>query len=250
MKSCNLTIENDIALLELNRGKVNALDEPTVIELANIFQNLANNPAARAVILTGHGKFFSFGWDVPALYGYPRNDFARFLNTFCRLCRDMFLFPKPLVAAINGHATAGGYILALACDYRIMAETAAKISLNEVTFGSAIPASTVEMLKYAAGDHVAEIVLLTGRMFSPGESLQLDLIDRLVPESDLLESARQKATELSAHIGPSYVALKRLIKTPTVDTWLSREETTNRDFIDLWYSPSTREMLKQIQIRS
>jgi enoyl-CoA hydratase/carnithine racemase len=250
MKHLEFRQVGNIGVIALARGKVNAIDEDMVSELDGLTGEMAANPDVKALVLTGAGKFFSFGWDVPALYDYAQKDFVRFMRAFCRLCRDLFLFPKPLVAAINGHAMAGGYILALTCDYRLMVDGPAKLSLNEVTFGSTIPVSTVEMLRYAAGNRAAETVLLTGRMFEPLEALRFGLVDRLAPPEILMGAAEAAATDMARHVGPAYASLKRLIKGPMADSWLAREEDSIREFADIWYSPQTREMLKGIQIRA
>src|SRR5262245_9092749 len=121
MEHVSVTIEDGIAVIRLERGKVNAIDERVVEELAGCLQQLAADPQARAVILTGTGKFFSFGFDIPKMLAWPEEVFSDFLSKFTALYRDLFRFPKPVVAALNGHAVAGGCMLALACDTRVMA---------------------------------------------------------------------------------------------------------------------------------
>jgi enoyl-CoA hydratase/carnithine racemase len=240
---------NNVLLVTFARGKVNAINEAVIAEMSGIVKEAADDPKTKAVVLTGQGKFFSFGWDVPELYGYSKQDFIGFLRSFCRLCSDLFLFPKPLVGAMNGHAMAGGYILALTCDHRMMADTAAKISLNEVTFGSTIPISTVEMLRFAAGNRVTELVLLEGRMFNPAEALGLGLVDQVVAESRLLEEAHRKAADMAVYFGAAFTSLKRMIRRPVAEGWLAREEESIREFADIWYLPETRERLRKIEIR-
>ena len=115
-----------IATLTLSRGKVNALNEPMVEEIHRSFENMGKDPDVKAVILTGEGKFFSFGFDIPEFLGFPRESFARYLKKFTDLLTYMFVFPKPVVAALNGHAVAGGCMLATTCDYRLMVSGKAK----------------------------------------------------------------------------------------------------------------------------
>ena len=109
-----VTREEELAVLTLTRGKVNALDESLVERLSKSLGHLASDRDIRAVILTGQGKFFSFGFDIPEFLGYSKESFTRYLTKFCNLYTSMFLFPKPLVAALNGHTMAGGCILAIA----------------------------------------------------------------------------------------------------------------------------------------
>src|SRR5512141_452852 len=132
MDFVRLAVSDGIAEVRLERGKVNALDPAVVRELAASFRHVAEAPEIRAAVLTGTGKFFSFGFDIPEFLAYPRDAFAEYLEAFTALCRDTFSHPKPLVAAINGHAVAGGCMLATACDARIMVGGKAKIGLNEI----------------------------------------------------------------------------------------------------------------------
>ncbi len=104
---------DDVAVLTLERGRVNALNEPFVDSLTGAFEDLERDDGVRAVVLTGRGRFFSFGFDIPEFLGYEKDDFMRYLRKFTDLYRRMFIFPKPLLAAVNGHAVAGGCMLAL-----------------------------------------------------------------------------------------------------------------------------------------
>jgi 3,2-trans-enoyl-CoA isomerase len=242
-------VTNGTVTVTLARGKVNAIEEAFVTELSAVIASLRDDPAVTTVILTGRGKFFSFGLDVPELYDRSPEQFAGFLGDFCRLCRDLFTFPKPLIAAINGHAVAGGCILALACDYRIMVAEGPKIALNEGTFGASIFAGTVEMLKYAVGDRLAQEILLTGKMFTPLQAQSMGLVDQLVDAPGLLTAGAQKAAELAANYGPNFVSLKRLLRQPTVDAIDRRDQASIEEFVRIWYSPETRAKTKSIQIK-
>lgn len=248
--SLEISRDSNTALVTLSHGKVNAIDHRMLSELTQIFQQLETAPYVASVILTGNGKFFSFGFDVPALYDLPPDDFTQFLKTFCNLCRTLFLFPKPLVAAINGHAVAGGCILALTADYRIMNAQSGKVSLNEITFGSGLFPAAVEMLRFAVGNRCAEEMLLSGRMLSGVDAHAIGLVDELVEESHLIERASRKTHELSRYTGPAYANLKRLARQPVADTWLAREDQAIKDFVTIWYSPHTRALLKSVQIRN
>ena len=105
------SITDGIAEVRLKRGKVNALSEPAIEEIADCLRSLAADLDTRAVILTGDGAFFSFGFDIPEFLGYSRESFAEFLNSFTRLYSYLFTYPNPVVAALNGHVIAGGCML-------------------------------------------------------------------------------------------------------------------------------------------
>ncbi len=146
-----------MATVVLSRGKVNALSEGVIEEIRSAFSELENDSETRAIILTGQGKFFSFGFDIPYFISYSKQEFTNFLKEFTGLYAYLFTYPKPIVAALNGHTIAGGCMLALACDNRVMASGKAKISLNEIGFGSSLFAGSVEMLRFLVAWLVAKM---------------------------------------------------------------------------------------------
>ncbi|MCP4203233.1 MAG: enoyl-CoA hydratase/isomerase family protein [bacterium] len=250
MSSWSLEIDERIATLALGRGKVNALNEETVEELAKHLPILAADAGVRGVILTGRGSFFSFGFDIPEFHSYSRQDFTRFLEKFTGLYTALFVFPKPVVAALNGHTIAGGCMLALACDRRLMVEGRAKISLNEITFGASIFAGSASMLTSLVGRKSAETVLFSGAMLDAGHAQQLGLIDQVTDPDDLASSARAVCTSLAAADPVAFRSLKRLVRGPIAERMKAREAESIREFVDIWYSDDTRRRLEEIRIRS
>ena len=117
----------EIASLILARGKVNALNMELLKELRENLMQLAEDPKIKAVIVTGQGKFFSFGFDIPEFLTRPREEFVDFLKEFTSLYAYLYQYPKAVIAALNGHAVAGGCMLATACDYRLMVPGKARI---------------------------------------------------------------------------------------------------------------------------
>lgn len=242
-------IQDTIVTLILDRPKVNALDDGLIKELYGWFDELRFDPGVRAVVLTGEGSFFSFGLDVPAYMSYPKDAFRESFSMFCDLYSTIFAFPKPTVCAINGHAVAGGCILALACDYRIMASGKAKIGLNEITFGSTIPAGALEMLKFAVGNGRASIVAYTGELFPSEEACSFGLIDKVVTSQELREAACEVARDLSNMNAAAFESIKMALRRGTIEEIRKREEESLDQFVELWYSEPVREQLAKIQIR-
>ncbi len=249
MTHLQLTREDGLARLALHRGKVNAINTEVLGELRTAVEELRADPSVRAVVLTGHGKFFSFGLDVPELYPLPRERFHEFLIGFTDLYTTLFVFPKPVVAALNGHAIAGGCMLALACDRRLMAAESGKIGLNEVTFGSTVFAGSVEMLCRCVERRQAERVLLDGTLYTPEEALALGLIDRIVAPDQLGPAADAEARALAARDPVAFRSLKSLLRGPTAETMRRIEGPSLRAFLDVWYSEATRARLQGIEIR-
>jgi 3,2-trans-enoyl-CoA isomerase len=244
------SIDNGIAVVTLNRGKVNALNESLIDELHTRFRSLEGKDDIRAIILTGQGKFFSFGFDIPEFMSYAREDFKRFLIKFTDLYRYLFLYPRPVVAALNGHAIAGGCMIADACDYRIMVPGKAKISLNEITFGASVFFGSVEILKYCVGPHRAQAILFSGDMYPAEHAQQLGLIDMISAEENLMDDARKKAEELASKNRAPFGSIKRLLRENIVEGINKREAKSIEEFLDIWYSEETRKNLMNITIHS
>lgn len=249
MNFIRLSISGDIATVTINRPKVNALNEPLVDELNECFQKLANDPGVKSVILTGEGSFFSFGLDVPESLSYSKESFTKFFTKFTDFYASIFLFPKPVVAALNGHTIGGGCILVLACDYRLMVSGKAKISLNEITFGSTVPVGCVEMLKFCVGGKNAESVLYTGAMYSAEVAKELGLIHEVVAKENLEESARKVAEDFAKKDGRAFQSVKTHLRKQIAEEIRKREKDSILEFVDIWYSENTWDNLQKIKIR-
>lgn len=248
MSFVHVSRDGEIATLTLSRGKVNALNEPLVEELTQHLRDLESDQQVRSIILTGSGKFFSFGFDVPEFMDSTRESFAVFLNKITSLYTYIFLFPKPIIAALNGHTIAAGCMLANACDYRIMVTGKAKISLNEIEFGSSVFAGSVEILKYCVGQRNAQLIVGSGAMYVAEEAHRLGLIDQVTSEDDLMNVARSISADFSRKDSEAFRSIKGLMRRPVAERFTEREEQSIHEFIDIWYSGSTREQLKKIKI--
>jgi Delta3-Delta2-enoyl-CoA isomerase len=249
MNFVSVDIREGLAEILLNRPKVNAINERVVHELAQCFDEIRGDDTAKALILTGEGSFFSFGFDVPELYDYEKKDFTEFMFNFSDMLRNVFLFPKPVLAALNGHTIAGGCILALACDYRLMVAEKAKISLNEITFGSTLFSSAVEMLRFLVGSRNASTILYSGRMYSADEALRLGLIDNAVSREELLSSARSIAADQFNKDALAFKGIKYLLRNRVADYIKDSEKDSILEFVDIWYSESVRTSLRKIVIK-
>lgn len=249
MSSVSSKYDNKTAIITLNRPKVNALNERVVTELQAAFQNARSNDYINAVVLTGEGSFFSFGFDVPEFMSYPKSSFESHVINFSKLVKEIFMFPKPVIAAINGHSVAGGAVLALACDYRLMVSQKAKIALNEMTFGSSLFSSVTEPLQYAVGQRKSEEIIYSGKMYSGDEALSMGLIDKLVNEDQFLEAVSELTQDFAAKDITAFASIKKMLKQETLNRIENRERETISEFIDIWYSKSTREQLAKIEIR-
>ncbi len=233
------TDHDGISRIVIRRGKVNAFNDNLIDELSRTFGGLALDPSVRAIILTGTGKFFSFGFDIPQFLGYDRERFTRYLTNFTRLYREIFVHPKPVVAALNGHTIAGACMVSTACDCRLMVTGKARISLNEINFGSSVFAGSAEMLKLLVGHRMAESVLLSGSMYSAEEALQMGLVDQVVSEEELDAEADRVAREYAAKDADAFRSIKGLLRRSTAERMEMTERASIEEFVRIWYSEKT-----------
>lgn len=165
------------------------------------------------------------------------------------LLSELFFHPRPVIAALNGHAVAGGCMLATACDARVMVKENAKIGLNEIGFGSSLFAGSLAILRFCIGDRRAQEVVYGGALYGAEQALSLGLIDAAVDGASLAEEARRRLDGLMARSPRAFSSIKRLLRQPVVEEMQRREEASIREFVDVWYSDETRAELAKIQIR-
>lgn len=248
MQFLQVSKDKGIATVALGRGKVNAINEYVVDEMAGCFGNLADDHEVKAVIITGTGKFFSFGFDIPEFLNYPKDDFVRYLTKFTNFTTSLFLYPKPVVAALNGHTIAGGFMIAISCDYRIMVTGKAKIALNEINFGSSLFAGSIEILKLLLGQRKAEETAYSGAMYTAEEAYTRGLIDKVSTEETLESDAKTAALMYASKDGVAFRSIKNLLRKPAAEEMRRREGDSIREFVDIWYSESTWKTLQEKKI--
>ena len=201
-----------IAILTLNRPeKRNAISYELIEELLRALQQVAESPA-RVLLLTGAGKAFCSGLDLEnlkQLIGRSPEQSVKDSETMGRLFRSLYDFPKPTIAAVNGAAVAGGTGLATLCDFTL-AVPEAKFGYTEVRIGF-VPAIVSTFLVRQVGEKVARDLLLTGRLIDAAEAQRIGLINEVVPAGQLLERARQLASQLMENSPSSLRLTKRLL---------------------------------------
>jgi enoyl-CoA hydratase len=246
----DLRFEDGLATIALDHGPVNAIRLEMLTALDEALDRVEGDAGARALVLTGSGPFFSFGFDVPHFLDYARPEFERFLVAFTSFYTRLFAFPKPTVCAINGHAVAGGWMLAQACDARVCATGRVKLGLNEVRFGAALFSGSVEILRHLVGGRHVDRLAGSGPFLDPDEALAIGAVDELSDRAELAVRARAVAEERYGAVqAPAFAALRRLVRGPIVDGYRDREAASIERFLDVWYAPEMREALSKITIR-
>jgi enoyl-CoA hydratase len=231
-----------IRVLRLAHGKVSAMD----LELGESFiaeLKAAADPSVRAVIVTGTGSSFSAGVDLYRLLKDGPAYCQRFLPVLDTMLRDALTFPKPLVAAVNGHAIAGGCILAAACDRRIMAEGHGRIGVPELVVGVPFPALPLQIMAARMPDAAFRDVVLTGRTVLADEAVALGLIDERCPADALPDRALAVARQLAAIPAAVFALTKEAFTTPVLDR-TARLGDLNARVVATWLQPQTYDTIR------
>ena len=165
--------DGELLIITLARGKANPLNAAMVEELITAFGAASGDDVRAVVFASDRPKFFSSGFDVVEVFAYDRDRMKEFFSRFIDLYEAMLHLPKPVVAAVSGHAFAGGAVLALACDSRVMAEGEFGFALNEVNLGIVVPPGFIRMAVAAVGeknarDHPGRKDHLAGEGFGDG----------------------------------------------------------------------------------
>jgi len=229
-----------VALLRLENGKANAMGPSFVERLEGLLGQLGD---ARAAVITGQGSAFSAGLELPALVDLDRATMRGFIDRFEAVMLRLFELPIPLVAAVNGHAVAGGCVLALQADVRIGADREARIGLNETQLGIGLPAVVMETLRGQVPGPSLAAIALEGRLFSPREALQMGLLHDLAPEADLLDRALQRAASLAALPPAGIRMVKQSLRRPIAATARSLNPAESERWLDTFFSPESQHRL-------
>ena len=165
-------------------------------------------------MLTGTGASFSAGLDLKSVPAYGPDERRNLVLSINRMLRRVYGLPCPVVAAVNGHAMAGGLVMALACDCRIAAAGAAKLALSEVNVGIPFPLGPLLVVEDVVAGAARRDLALFGRVYDPAAALAAGLVDEVVPADRLLARAREKARELAGLRG--YAAIKAQLRAATL----------------------------------
>ncbi|HYE87708.1 MAG TPA: enoyl-CoA hydratase/isomerase family protein [Vicinamibacterales bacterium] len=231
-----------IRILKLAHGKVSAMDvelgEAVIAELAD-----AMTPVVKAVIITGSGSSFSAGVDLFRVLKDGPDYGRRFLPVLDAFLRAALTFPKPVVAAVNGHAIAGGCILAAACDHRIMTEGNGRIGIPELAVGVPFPALPLQIMAARVPDGHLRDLVFTGRTVQVDEAKTMGLIDEKCPAGMLIDRATEVAQQLAAIPPGAFALTKESFYTPILERTKLLADTNAR-VVDAWLQQHTYDTIK------
>ena len=240
-----IAIENveGVALLRMQHGRANALDVEFCEALTARFAELRGD-AVEAIVLTGTGSIFSAGVDLKRVSADGADYVRAFLPALHRLYEEIYFHPKPVVAAINGHAVAGGAILACCADRRIMGHEAGRIGVTELLVGVPFPALAFEILRGSVpAEYLAEFAY-SGATYMTDDALECGWVDEIAEPEELLEDAVAVAKELAAIAPAAFSETKSQIRAPVAERYAATGEATDVAVTDLWCADDTLARLR------
>jgi enoyl-CoA hydratase len=238
----NVTTDGPVAVVEMAAGKANALDTALCRQIAERFGE-AERGGARAVVLTGAGPMFSAGVDLFKI----ADGGTEYVDEFLPALHDAFLAvfgcALPVVAAVNGHAIAGGCILASACDHRVMNADSGRIGVTELLVGVPFPVAAMEIVRFAVGTHRLSELIMLGRTYDAGEAAGLGLIDEAVEGAGVLARAVEVAARFAGLHQPAVRQARSQIRGPVLAS-IASQRATDEAVGAIWRSPAAQESIK------
>jgi enoyl-CoA hydratase/carnithine racemase len=237
--------QGEVRELRMARPPANALDPELVSALRQAVER-APADGVRALVLSATGRLFSGGLDVPVLLALDRAAMSAFLGDFLALLRALATSEIPVVAAIGGHAPAGGAVLAIQCDHRVMADGDFRIGLNEVQVGIPLPKVLHSVLARIVGARQAERLGVRGTLVAAGEALAIGLVDELVAPELVIERAHEIARDFLALPPVAMRRTRELARSPLREIYAAEERATWEAFVDDWFAAETQGVLRAL----
>ncbi|MEU8414428.1 enoyl-CoA hydratase/isomerase family protein [Amycolatopsis japonica] len=235
--------EGGIAVVTLQHGKANTLDTEFCQELTLRLEDVQLG-GYRGVVLTGTGGIFSAGVDLRRVHDGGTGYLEDFLPALSDAFLSVFGFPGPVIAAVNGHAIAGGAVLAAACDRRVLADGPGRIGITELLVGVPFPLAALEILRSGFGaDILAELAFL-GETHLPADALRLGLVNEVTAPGDVVERAVEVAGKLAEIPAAAYAHTKAQLHRPFHERIAEHRTGDDAHVLELWSSPEARAAIK------
>jgi 3,2-trans-enoyl-CoA isomerase len=234
--------------LRLNRPPVNALSAELIVALRQAIV-AAPRDGMRAVILSGSPGRFSGGLDIPTLLRLDEPAMASLWREFYGLLGALARSPIPTAAAITGHAPAGGTVLALFCDWRVMAEGDYRIGLNEVQVGIQLPPILMKALRRLVGPREAEHMAVEGSLLSPEDARRIGLVDEVAPVGQVLNRALEWCQRILALPPHAMSGTRHEARSDLVALFEQDLAAELAEVIASWWMPETQKVLQALAER-
>ena len=230
-----------VALVRLQNNVTNAINPQLLEELLEAIAMIEGSFGG--LVLAGGSKFFCIGLDLPALLNMNRRQMDAFWDRFDLALMTLYGLPMPSAAAIAGHATAGGAILALTQDFRYVAEGRNLIGLNEVNIGLPVPFLADLMLRQIVGERTATKLMFGGELISPHDAYRSGLVDDVRPENDLERHTVDKIAELAQRPRKAFSIIKQNRTMAVLEQFRQQQACQKQALLDCWFDADVQQML-------
>lgn len=235
-----LARQDQIGILYIDTERNNAINEDFIREAHELMDEADADAAIHALVVTSSSP----GVNLPSLMGRPGPEMRTFYAALTGLVRRKVAYPKPEVYALNGHTIAGGCMMALAGDYRVMATGPFAFGMMEIDVGLAAPIGVVEMLRHFLGGRNAERVLFSGERFTPENALFLGLVEELVEPAQVMDRALAQARSLAQKPSADYRRLKRYSREALAARMHALNDAHLDELVDQWFSEDTQRLVE------
>lgn len=236
-------VTSKIAVIQMDHGRANAMDLEFCCELTRALSQVASSDSG-AAILVGNDRVFSAGVDLVKLLDHGQEYLEQFLPELVNCFKACFQFPKPLVAAIDGHAVAGGCIIATACDRRLIHKKA-KIGIPELRVGVPLPSIGIEIIRFAVDPGALQSMLNFGKTFRGEEAIRVGLADQVVGKDELLSRAIGATQQLLAIPATVFEITKKQMRAPANRIVEQNEAEFEARVFELWKSSEIRSVIEE-----
>jgi enoyl-CoA hydratase len=230
-------VSQAVTVLRLDHGAVSALD----LELLEAIRKEVAELASEGVtlVLTGTGRAFSAGVDLFRILEGGEAYSERYLPALMGVFDELFRYPRPVVMAVNGHAIAGGCVVACTGDYRLMSAGRGRIGVPEMLVGVPFPALGLEIVRFATADRGIQHLLYTGSLLLPEEAKERGLVDEVVPAEELLERAVARAEQMAAIPAATFWHTKWSLRGPVLRRAEESGPPLDAEMRHIWASSET-----------
>jgi enoyl-CoA hydratase len=240
-----LEIDRGLATIRMSREHGNAINGELVEGLTAASAAVARASEVRGVMFAAGGRLFCPGFDLQELIELSRPEMEAFVRGFADCLLALYTLYKPVVAAIHGHAVAGGFVLSLTADWRVLREDAL-VGLNEVRVGVPLPFGVAMILRDSVPAARLEEVALFGRNYTNQDALNAGLVHEVHPEESFEERCQERLEELTSKDARAFAVTKRYLRSATVERIHVFEGQLAHEFLDCWFSAGTQQRLRRV----
>ncbi len=244
-RSVAVTVSDALAIVRISREHGNAIDSDMVDGLRAVCRDLAGRSEVRGVMLAAGGPLFCPGLDLRELIDYDRTAMNDFMTRFGEAVLSLFTLPKPLVAAISGHALAGGCLMAVTADRRIL-RRGCKVGLNAIRVGLPLPFGMALILREAVHSSRLEEAALLGRNYADEQAVEAGIVHEVHDGENFETFCLERLEQMASREGGAFATTKRYLRSATVERIRAHDAEYRDEFLDCWFAEPTRRRMERM----